>query len=147
MPMLHPVGPDVRHLLHLLVGEGCEEPAVDEIAFDPVFRHALADDPTTLERHLAEPIRLFLPVAFCNRFKITAIAVDDLTAIATRGAEADPIAFENDHGIALFRKLKGCRNAGKAGADDADVGRGWPSGHAAVAAAAPLRSPAYQEGG
>ena len=123
MAMLHPVRTDLRHLLHLLVGESREEAAVDEIAFDPVFGDALANDPATFERHLAQPIRPVLTIAFGDRFEVPAIAVHDLPAIAARCTETDAIGFEHDDGIALFRQFERCRDAGKTGTDDADIGR------------------------
>ena len=122
MAVLLPGGADLAHFAHLLVGKSGKEAAIDQIAVYAVFRHPLANDPATLERHLAEPGGTVRAVAFGNRVEIAAVAVDDLPAIAAGRAKADAVGLDNDHRIAGLRQLQGRRDPGEPGADHADIG-------------------------
>ncbi|MNX98755.1 hypothetical protein D3C86_1311750 [compost metagenome] len=121
MAVFFPMGLVSFHFADLFRRKGGKETAIDEIAVDGVFRDAAADDRAAFKRHFSELHRLFVPVTAGNGLEITAIAVDDLAAIATRSAEADPHTFKNDDGIAALTEFKRCGNAGETAADDADI--------------------------
>lgn len=93
MAVLFPMGLVSLHLANLFRREGGKEAAIDEIAIDGIFGDAATDDRAAFQRHFPELHRLVMPITTGDGFEITAIAVDDLAAIAARGAEANPHAF------------------------------------------------------
>ena len=79
---------------HLLGCQGSEHTAVLQVALNVVLGYALANDPATLESHLSEQLRLLRPNGAFDHIDVTAITVNDLPAIASRGAETDLGRFQ-----------------------------------------------------
>ena len=112
----------VLQLPHLARGEGSEKAALDQIAGDAVFRRALADDVAAFEGHVGQRARRTAAIAAFDDREVAAIAVDDLPAVAARGAPADALALQHDRPDAGLGQGQGGGDARKAGADDADIG-------------------------
>ncbi len=101
--------------LELLAVAGGEQIAVPEIAGDGVLADALADDAVALEGHVAQGAGGLGAVLGLDHVHVAAVAVDDLTAIAPRGAETDPGGFEHHHVMPLLGKMQRRRDPGEAG--------------------------------
>ena len=117
-------GPDLLLMLqplHLLGRQGDEQPAWNEIAGDRVFFHPFPDDFGAFQRHGADRASGWLAITRGDHVQRAGIAVDDLPAIAPRGAEADAHGFQDDDGKAPLGQFEGGGNAGEPGADDAHV--------------------------
>ncbi len=109
-------------VIHLLLGEGGEHPAVLQVALDTVAGHALADDAPAFEGHLAEQLRFALADGALDHVDVAAVAVDDLAAVAPGSAEADLGGFQYGDLETILQQEQGGGEAGIAGTDHADVG-------------------------
>lgn len=69
-------------MVHVLAVECREHAAVLQVALDLVLGDPLANDPAALERHLPQQLRLLRADAALDHINVTAVAVDDLPAIA-----------------------------------------------------------------
>ena len=98
-----------------------EQAARAVIALDLIPLDAFADDIAAFEHHAAEHFCRIRAVVLFNDVDIAAIGVDQLTAVAAAGAEADARPFQHHHVVAHFGQMQGRREAGVAAADDADV--------------------------
>ncbi|MNN44766.1 hypothetical protein D3C81_1590720 [compost metagenome] len=107
---------------HLLGGQGGEHATVFQIALDVVLGHALTDDASAFEGHLAEQLRLLGADGAFDDIDVAAVAVDDLATVAARGAETDFRGFQHGHTEARFQQEQGAGQTGVAGADHADIG-------------------------
>ena len=111
----------------LLGVAGGEQVAVAQVALDAVGRDALADHPVALERHVAQSTSRLDAVLVFDHVHVAAVAVDDLAAIAPRGAIADARGFQHDHLQAFLGQMQRRRQAGESGAHHAhvaaDIGR------------------------
>ena len=104
----------------LLVHRG-EDAARAVVALDVVVLYALTDDVGAFEDHAAEDFGGLVAVALFDDIDVAAVGVDQLTAVATAGAETDFGGFEHGHAVARFGEEQRRGQAGVAGADDADV--------------------------
>ncbi|MNJ53954.1 hypothetical protein D3C77_493730 [compost metagenome] len=109
-------------MIHLLGGERREYPAVLQIALDAIAGHAIANDAPTFKRHLADQLGFFCRNTVFHGVDVTAVAVDDLPAIATRGAKAHLDGFQHSDLEAVLQQEKCSGKAGVASADHADIG-------------------------
>jgi hypothetical protein len=108
-------------LAHVAGGQRGEDLAVLEVAGDGVARHALADDRVAFLDHAAGEARRLGAEAALDRVEAGVQAVDDLPAVAARGAPADARAFEQGDGVAPLGERDAGGEAGVAAADDGDV--------------------------
>src|SRR5690606_3429582 len=92
--------------------EGGKHAAVLEVAVDAVPFDALADDARALESHQPELLRLFWRYTALYHVNIAAVAVDDLSAVASGCTESDPGGFQHHHPHAVFQQKQ---RAGQAG--------------------------------
>ena len=96
--------------------------AVLEIAVDIVLCDTFTNDVIAAPLHVPDEIGDAVPVLLLDLVETTT-AMNELTAVASRGTPADPISFDQRHGVAALSERQRCRNARKAPADDADIRR------------------------
>jgi hypothetical protein len=117
-----PVGLHPLQMPQLLVVKSDKSVARTKVARDPIALNAGTDDVGALERHAGECDCRLPPVPLFDDIDITAIAVDDLSAVATGGTPAYALAFQHDDRKAALGQRKPGRDAGEAGSDDTDIG-------------------------
>ncbi|MNH09252.1 hypothetical protein D3C79_687000 [compost metagenome] len=71
---------------------------------------------------MAQQLRLLGADGAFDDVDVAAVAVDDLAAVAARGAEADLGGFQHGDLEAAFKQEQGAGQAGVAGTDHADIG-------------------------
>ena len=116
-----PVGFLFFQRLQLFVIHRHEQAARAIIALDLVALDTFANNIAAFEHHAAEHFSGIRAVVFFNHVDIAAVGVNQLTAIAAAGAEADARPFQHHHVVAHFGQMQGRRESGVAAADDADV--------------------------
>ena len=90
--------------MHLLGVECGEYASAFQVAIDAITRHPLADDAATLERHGSDQPRSFRASAALDNVDITAVTIDDLTAVASRGSEANLGGLKHDDPKSVLEK-------------------------------------------
>ncbi|MNS94424.1 hypothetical protein D3C72_1286410 [compost metagenome] len=105
----------------LLLGLGGKDPALLQIALDVVAFDPLADDLAPFKQHGTEQPGLIRRAIRFYGVDVAAVGVDDLAAVATAGAEADPGRLQHHHLVALLHQMQRTGEAGIARPDDADI--------------------------
>ena len=109
-------------VVHLLLIEGGKYAAVFQVALNAIACYAFTDNSSAFECHIPDQLRCRGARTTLDAVKVSAVAVDDLPAIAPRGAETDLGCFQYDYAETLFKKKQGRRQACVSGADHAHVG-------------------------
>ncbi|MNQ99264.1 hypothetical protein D3C85_1149900 [compost metagenome] len=107
---------------HLLGGEGGKHTTILQVALDIIFSDAFTDNTPALEGHLAEQLCLLGADGTFDHVDVTAVAVDDLAAVAARSTETDLGGFEDRHLEAVLEQEQCTGEAGIARTDHAHVG-------------------------
>src|SRR5690606_6262881 len=90
-----------------------------QIAVDGVALDTLADDVDGFEAHTLELIDAFLAEDIDELLDIMTDATNQLAAVASAGAPADPVGFQQHDAEAAFGQFDGGVEAGEAAADNA----------------------------
>jgi hypothetical protein len=101
---------------------GGDEAAEPKVAGDRVTRDPFPHDRLGLLGQLPEQACARGPEGLLERGNREALARDHLAAVAARRPGADPRRLQQDHVITALGQVQGCRNAGEAATDHADVG-------------------------
>ncbi|MND64867.1 hypothetical protein D3C80_562150 [compost metagenome] len=107
---------------HLFRGDGCEHATVFQVALDIVLGDTLTNDAATFECHLAQQLCLLGADGALDHVDVTAVAVDDLAAVAAGRAKTNLGGFDDADLEAVFQQEQGAGQAGVAGTDDAHIG-------------------------
>ncbi len=91
-----------------------------EVALDAVFFHPFVDDVVTAPTHVPKHVSDARAVLFADFGKPTD-AIDQLPAIASGRTPTNPVGLDQGNRITPFGQCQGGGNAGKAGADHADI--------------------------
>ncbi len=91
-------------MVHLPGRQRRKYTAVLEIALDAIARHTVADDTSPFECHGAQKLRLLGADGLFDDVDVTAITVDDLPAVAARGAETYPRGFQHGDREAVLQQ-------------------------------------------
>jgi len=108
-------------MVHLLLVESSKHAAVFQVAPNVVAGDPIADDPSAFKCHFADQLGGRLADAALNAVEVSAVAVDDLPAVATGCAEANLHGFQNGDAEALLEQEQGSGQTGVTGANDAHV--------------------------
>src|SRR5690606_25029136 len=96
---------------------GGKDTAILQVAVDAIALDAVTDDASALKSHFAQQAGMFRADLFFNGIQITAVTVDDLTAIAPGRTEPDPGSFQHGHPESVFQQEQGRGDAGIAATD------------------------------
>jgi len=96
--------------------------AAFQIALNAVFLDPLVDNVVATPFQVPQHVGDAWPVFLADLFQ-SADAIDELPAIPSGGAPADPVGFDERDEIAAFGQGQCGGNTGKAAANDANVGR------------------------
>ncbi|MNN61738.1 hypothetical protein D3C81_1769890 [compost metagenome] len=108
-------------MTHLLGSHGGEHATVLQIALNVVGGNPLANDPSTLERHLTQQLCLLGAHGALDHIDITAVAVNDLSTVTSRRPKTYLGRFEYSHLETVLQQEQGSGQPGITGADHADI--------------------------
>ena len=97
-----------------------------QLAVDLVLKNQVTDFLHRVESDLPQPLGGLQADPAFNTVLIRALAGTHVSAIATRGAPAYPLGFQEHHVITLFTQVQRRRQTGIATTDNADVGLYFP---------------------
>src|SRR5690606_17281419 len=93
---------------------GCqrgEDTAVLQIALDLIPGNPITNDRSALERHLPQQLRLPNSNCALDDINVTAVAVDNLSAITPRRTKADLGSLQHRHSKAVLQKKQSAGQA------------------------------------